>query len=146
MAHCYTGETLLVRAKEELGVKHKIEIRRAAFELDPTFPKGETIDVPLCVARKYGCSLSEALEKINTVTRMAQEAGIDMKFSTAIFNNTRDVHRLLKFAYAEYGDRLALKLNFALFAAYFIQNLVKEIYAFPILNLTANFQLADQCS
>lgn len=52
--HCYTGETLLVRAIDELGLQLRIDIRLRAFELDPSFPKGETIDVPECVARKYG--------------------------------------------------------------------------------------------
>lgn len=124
--HCYTGETMLIRATEELGVKDQIAIRLRAFELDPSFPKGKTIDVPQCVARKYGCSLGEALEKIEVAASMARAAGIDMKFSSAIFYNTRDAHRLLKFAYAEYGDKLGLKLNFALFAAYFTENLVLD--------------------
>lgn len=124
--HCYTDETLLIRALEELGVKDRIEIRLRAFELDPSFPKGKTIDVPQCVARKYGCSLPEALEKIEAASSLARDAGIDMKFRTAVFCNTRDAHRLMKFAYAEYGDELALKLNFALFAAYFIENLVLD--------------------
>lgn len=124
--HCYTGETLLIRAMEELGVRDKVKIRLRAFELDPSFPKGKTIDVPRCVAKKYGCSLPEALEKIEAASGMARTAGIDMKFSTAIFYNTRDAHRLLKSAYAEYGNELALQLNFALFAAYFTQNLVLD--------------------
>lgn len=124
--HCYTGETLLMRAMEELGVKDRIRIRLRAFELDPSFLKGKTIYVPQCVARKYGCSLPEALEKIEAASSMARAAGIDMKFSSAIFCNTRDGHRLLKYACAEYGDELALKLNFALFAAYFTQNLVLD--------------------
>lgn len=124
--HCYTGETLLIRAMEELGVKDQIAIRLRAFELDPSFPKGKTIDVPQCVVRKYGCSLAEALEKIEVAASMARATGIDMKFCSAIFYNTRDAHRLLKFAYAEYGDKLALKLNFALFAAYFTENMVLD--------------------
>lgn len=124
--HCYTGETLLIRALDELCMRERVKIRLRAFELDPAFPKGKTIDVPQCVARKYGCSLPEALEKIEAASSMAMSEGIDMRFRTAIFCNTRDAHRLLKFAYAEYGDKLALELNFALFAAYFTQNLVLD--------------------
>ena len=124
--HCYTGETLLLRALEEMGVKDLVSIRLGAFELDPSFPKNRTIDVPQCVARKYGCSIPEALEKIAAASNLARAAGIDMKFITAVFCNTRNAHRLLKFAYAKYGSETALKLNFALFAAYFTQNLVLD--------------------
>ena len=99
--HCYTGETLLVRAISVLALTEKIAIRLRAFELDPSFPKGRTIDVPQCVARKYGCSLPYALEKIEAAAGMSRAVGIDMKFRTAIFCNTRDAHRLLKFAYTE---------------------------------------------
>lgn len=125
--HCYTGETLLARAIAEMGFAGKIEIRLHSFELDPTFPRGKTIDVPHCVARKYGCSLPEALEKIEAAASMARAAGIDMKFKTAVFCNTRDAHRLMKFAYTTYGNEMALKLNFALFAAYFTQNLILDV-------------------
>lgn len=61
--HCYTGETLLLRAIDEMGMTSKINIKLRAFELDPAFPKSRTIDVPHCVAGKYGCSLPKALER-----------------------------------------------------------------------------------
>lgn len=124
--HCYTGETLLLRAIDEMGLASRIDLRLRVFELDPSFPKGKTIDVPQCVARKYGCTLPEALEKIDAAASMAKAAGIDMKFRTAVFCNTRNAHRLMKFAYAEYGNKMALDLDFALFAAYFTQNLILD--------------------
>lgn len=125
--HCYTGETLLLRAITQMGLASQIDIKLRAFELDPTFPQGKTVDVPHCVARKYGCTLPEALEKIEMTENMARAAGIDMKFKTAVFCNTRNAHRLMKFAYATYGNEMALKLNFALFAAYFTQNLILDV-------------------
>lgn len=117
--HCYTGETHLLRAIGQLGLEEKISVRLRAFELDPGFPPGKTIDVPRCVAKKYGCSLPEALEKIGAASRMARKADIDMKFASAIFCNTRTAHRVLKFAEKEFGDAKALELNFALLGAYF---------------------------
>lgn len=57
---------------------------------------------------------------------LARSAGIDMKFGMAVFCNTRNAHRLMKFAYAQYGSGVALKLNFNLFAAYFTQNLILD--------------------
>lgn len=124
--HCYTGEILLVRAIEELGFKKEITIKLRSFELDPGFPKGKTIDVPQCVAQKYHCSLPEALQKIEVAANMGRQAGIDMKFKTAVFCNTRDAHRILKMTEDKYGNDMALKLNFALFDAYFTKNIVLE--------------------
>lgn len=124
--HCYTGERLLVRAIGEMDLEDKIDIRLRAFELDPGFPKGKTIDIPQCVAKKYGCTMAEALEKIDYAASMARAAGIDMKFRTAVFSNTRDAHRLLKSVEREHGDGMALQLNFALFDAYFTRNLVLD--------------------
>lgn len=125
--HCYTGETLLFRAIRELGMENRITVNLRAFELDPTFPEGQVIDVPECVAKKYGCSLPEALQKIEYAASLGRQAGIDMKFQTAVFCNTRNAHRLLKYAEHTYGNEMALKLNFALFDAYFTKNLVLDV-------------------
>lgn len=57
---------------------------------------------------------------------MARAAGIDMKFGTAVFCNTRDAHRLMKCAYSAYVNDMALRLNLAIFAAYFTQNLILD--------------------
>lgn len=124
--HCYTGEVVLLRAIEDLGLQGRVRVKLRAFELDPAFPPGKTLDVPHCVAQKYGCSLPEALEKIEAASAMARKAGIDMKFASAVFCNTRPAHRVLKYAASEFGDATALKVNLAFLAAYFTQNLVLE--------------------
>lgn len=124
--HRYTGETLLIRAIDELDLGERVKIRLRAFELDPGFPEGRTIDVRQCVARKYGCSLPEALEKIGYAENMARAIGIDMKFATAVFCNTRNAHRALKYVELDFGDEAALKLNFAFLTAYFTSNLVLD--------------------
>ncbi|WP_165079152.1 MULTISPECIES: DsbA family protein [unclassified Desulfovibrio] len=124
--HCYTGEVVLLRAIADLGLRERVKVRLRAFELDPGFPPGKTIEVPRCVAKKYGCSVPEALEKIAAAEAMARKAGIDMKFAGAVFCNTRSSHRVLKYAASEFGDATALQVNLAFLGAYFTRNLVLE--------------------
>lgn len=124
--HCYTGEVLLLKAINELDLENKVTVRLKTFELDPTFPKGQTIGVPECVAKKYGCSMEEGLEKIEYASMLGREAGIDMRFKTTVFCNMRDAHRLLKYVEHEYGNEAALKFNFVLMDAYFTKNLILD--------------------
>lgn len=125
--HCYTGEVLLSKAIEELGLSNKVSLKLRAFELDPDFPKGKIIDIPTCVARKYGCSMAEGLKKIEYAAQLGREAGIDIRFRSAVFCNTRDAHRLLKFSQIEHGDNKAWQLNMALLHAYFTENKILDV-------------------
>lgn len=50
--------------------------------------------------------------------------GIDFRYATTQYSNTRDAHRLMKLAEAKYDRHTVEKLNEALFAAYFTENLV----------------------
>ncbi|MDE5831833.1 MAG: hypothetical protein K2H64_02415 [Desulfovibrio sp.] len=65
-----------------------------------------------------------------------------MKFRTAVFCNTRDAHRLMKFAYADYDNQIALDLNFALFAAYFTKNLILDDA--NLLKIAADIGMGEQ--
>ena len=65
----------MLKAIDELNLKNKVTVRLKAFELDPTFPKGQNIDIPSCVAKKYGCSMEEGLEKIEYASMLGREAG-----------------------------------------------------------------------
>lgn len=141
--HCYTGETLLFKAIEEFGMTEKTKVRLKSFELDPTFPKGETIDVPECVAKKYGCSMEDGLEKIEYASMLGREAGLDMRFRTAVFCNMRDAHRVLKYVEHTYGNHAALKFNFVLMDAYFTRTLILNAPTLVTLALENGFDTAQ---
>ena len=122
--YCYIGETRLRRAIAELGLTDKVEIDLRSYELDPTAPKEVTTTTPERFAMKYRLSVPEAEEKIEHISELGRELGIDFRYKTTKYSNTRDAHRLMKLAEAKYDRDTVEKLNEALFAAYFTENLV----------------------
>ncbi|MDE6007014.1 MAG: DsbA family oxidoreductase [Muribaculaceae bacterium] len=122
--YCYIGETRLQKAIEELGISEKVNIEYRAFELDPTAPKEVTGGTPERFAKKYRLSIEDATKQIEEISRLGKEAGIDFRYATTRYSNTRDAHRLMKLAEAKYDHNTVERLNKALFDAYFTKNLV----------------------
>ena len=122
--YCYIGETRLEKAIEEMGLKDTVQIDLRAFELDPTAPKEVTTTTPERFAMKYRLSLDDAKKQIEDISRQGRESGLDFRYATTLYSNTRDAHRLMKLAEAEYDRDTVARLNEALFAAYFTENLV----------------------
>lgn len=122
--YCYIGETRLEKAIEELGLKNDVLIDFRAFELDPTAPKEVTTTTPERFAMKYRLSIEGAKKQIEQISDLGKELGIDFKYMTTQYSNTRDAHRLMKLAEAKYDRETVAKLNEALFAAYFTENLI----------------------
>ena len=122
--YCYIGETRLEKAIDELGLKEDVTINYKAFELDPTASKEVVSSTPERFAKKYGLSLEGAKEQIEHISELGRELGIDFRYATTNYSNTRDAHRLMKLAEAKYDRQTVEKLNEALFKAYFVENLV----------------------
>lgn len=122
--YCYIGETRLEHAIEEMGLKNDIQIDYRAFELDPTAPKEVVTTTPERFAKKYRLSLDDARKQVDEISRLGKEVGIDFRYATTQYSNTRDAHRLMKLAEARYDRETVSRLNDALFAAYFTENLV----------------------
>lgn len=122
--YCYIGETRLESAIEELGLTGDVQIDYRAYELDPTAPKDVTTTTPERFAMKYRLSLEGAKQQIEQISSLGRELGIDFRYVTTQYSNTRDAHRLMKLAEAKYDRATVERLNKALFAAYFTENLV----------------------
>lgn len=127
--YCYIGETRLQRAIEELGLTDQVKIDFRAFELDPSAPKEVTTNTPERFAMKYRLPLEQAKEQIEHISELGRELGIDFRYATTRYSNTRDAHRLMKLAEAKYDRDTVGRLNKALFAAYFTENLVLSDHA-----------------
>lgn len=122
--YCYIGETRLENAIEELGVKDDVQIDYRAYELDPEASKEVVSSTPERFAKKYRLSLEGAKEQIEQISSLGRELGIDFKYATTQYSNTRDAHRLMKLAEAKYDRATVARLNELLFKAYFVENLV----------------------
>lgn len=122
--YCYIGEKRLQDAIDELGINDDVLIDFRAFELDPGAPKEVTTTTPERFAKKYRLSLEDAKKQIQKISDLGKELGIDFRYATTQYSNTRDAHRLMKLAEAKYDRATVGRLNEALFIAYFTENLV----------------------
>lgn len=64
------------------------------------------------------------MQQIEHISELGRELGIDFRYATTQYSSTRDAHRLMKLAEAKYDRDTIGRLNEALFAAYFTENLV----------------------
>lgn len=122
--YCYIGETRLQKAINELGLDDEVTVDFRAFELDPTAPNEVTTTTPERFAMKYRLSVDAAKQQIEQISDLGRELGIDFNYMTTQYSNTRDAHRLMKLAEDKYDRATVGRLNEALFAAYFTENLV----------------------
>ena len=120
--YCYIGEARLKKAVRELGIEEQVEIETRAFELDPTAPKEvETVTLDR-FAQKYRLSEEEAQEQIDHISQLGRDEGIDFRYATTLYTNTRDALRLTKLAQAKGDAALTRRLSDLLFDAYFTRN------------------------
>lgn len=119
--YCYIGETRMHKAIEALGEDAgNITLEMKAFELNPQAEKeytGPTIDR---FARKYGLTREQAEQRVEGISALGREEGLDFRYATARYSNTRDAHRLTKLA-QELGNDAFEELCYK---AYFTDNLV----------------------
>lgn len=121
--YCYIGEKRLERAMDELGVKDKVQIKLRAFELDPTAPKTVQSDTATRFASKYRLSIADAEARIEHISQLGREEGLDFQYAKSQYTNTFDAHRLMKFALSKNNMEIAHKTNTYLFDAYFTKSL-----------------------
>ena len=117
--YCYIGNTRLKRAIDDLNLDVEFDIR--AFELDQNAPKDVQSTTVERFAIKYGLSIEEAENHVAQISRLGHDEGIDFKYESTLYTNTRDAHRLMKLAQREYPEKVE-KLAKSLFDAYFVEN------------------------
>lgn len=120
--YCYIGETHLKKAIQNLGLSDQADIEMLAFELDPNASKtytGATVDR---FAKKYGLSIQGAQERIDGISQMGREAGLDFRYAETRYTSTFDAHRLTKLAQQK-DPALAGRLEERFYKAYFTESL-----------------------
>ena len=120
--YCYIGETHLKKAIENLNLSGQVEIEMLAFEMDPDASKSYTGTTLDRFAMKYGLSLADAQERIDGISRMGREAGLDIRYAETRYTNTFDAHRLTKLAQQK-DATLATRLEERFYKAYFTESL-----------------------
>ena len=97
---CYIGKRRLENVAAEAGVP--LEVRWHSYELDPDSPRVLPGTLTERIARKYGLTAPDAMERQITLAETAATEGIDFQWETARPGNTFDAHRLSHLA-AERG-------------------------------------------
>lgn len=118
--YCYIGNTRLKRAIKDLNLDVDFDIR--AFELDQNAPSDVQSTTVERFAVKYGLSIDDAKKQMNQISQLGADEGIDFKYETTLYTNTRDAHRLMKLAQEKHPESVE-KLATMLFDTYFVKNL-----------------------
>ena len=124
--YCYIGNTRLKRAIKNLNLEVEFDIR--AFELDQNAPKNVQSTTVERFAQKYGLSIEDAKKQVSQISSLGIEEGIDFKYESTLYTNTRDAHRLMKLAGDKYDSNVVERLSNLLFDAYFSKNLKFYFY------------------
>ena len=116
--YCYIGETRLRKAIASLGLEGEVEVEMRAFELNSDAPyevAGPTLDR---FAEKYGLSKEEAQARIEGISQMGRDEGIEFNYATTLNTNMLDAHRLTKLAHSLGNTRF----EELCYEAYFVAN------------------------
>ena len=121
--YCYIGETYLKQAIAQLSTDEPIEVEMKAFELDPSASKnytGMTVDR---FAWKYGLPKPQAAQRIEGISQIGREAGLDFHYAETRYTNTFDAHRLTKLAQSKGDADITDRIQERLYRAYFTDSL-----------------------
>ena len=99
---CYIGKRQFEQALEGFEHRDEVEVVYRAFQLDPSFPEGETEDVADMLSGKYGMPREQAVEMNRQMEQRAAGVGLEYHLEGGRVGNTADAHRLVHLA-AEHG-------------------------------------------
>ncbi len=99
---CYIGKRRFEKALEGFQHRDSVEVAYRSFQLDPTAPRGESLDAVGTLAAKHGIPEAQALAAMARVEEVARSEGLEYRLNGTRTGNTLDAHRVLQLA-AEHG-------------------------------------------
>ncbi|MCR8845602.1 DsbA family oxidoreductase [Paenibacillus sp. SC116] len=113
---CYIGKKRLETALQQFEHRDQVELTYRSFELDPHAPRDLNQRVVEMLAAKYSMSIEQASAMQNQVAAQASTVGLTFNFDKMINTNTRDAHRLTRYASDKgKGAQMTERLFFAAF-------------------------------
>ena len=94
---CYVGKARFEKALAGFDGRDEVEVAYHSFELDPSWPQGQTMPILEMLATKYQLSPAEAEAAEGQVGGLARAEGLPFR-SDRPLGNTFDVHRVLHLA------------------------------------------------
>lgn len=120
--YSYMGEKQLMDIIESEGLSDKVTLRFLSYELDPNAPAIPTNSMTQHFMDGHKYTLEETQHLMAKITEMASKVGLHYRLATTPVCSTFDAHRLMEYVQANMSQATAIKLNFALFHANFIEN------------------------
>ena len=114
---CYVGKTRFEKALAGFDGRDDVEVVYHSFELDPSWPPGQTMPTMEMLATKYNLSPADAEAAEGRVAAMAEAEGLGFK-PDRVLGNTFDLHRVLHLAHDQGFQHRLLD---AIYQAYFGQ-------------------------
>jgi predicted DsbA family dithiol-disulfide isomerase len=112
---CYVGKARFEKALAGFDGRDDVEVVYHSFELDPSFPRGQSIPTLELLATKYNLSPADAEAAEGRVAGLAEAEGLGFRADRTL-GNTFDLHRVLHLAHDQgFQNRL---LN-GIYQAYF---------------------------
>ena len=122
--YCYIARQRIESVMKELNISQEFKFQYLSFELDPSAPRERPLNIIENFAKKYQITIEEAKVRVEHISQMGREEGIDFKYSTCKGGNTLKAHRLAKYV-ANKGDYEKTKeIIRLLYDAYFTKNLL----------------------
>jgi predicted DsbA family dithiol-disulfide isomerase len=112
---CYVGKARFEKALAGFDGRDDVEVLYHSFELDPSWPSGQTMPIQEMLATKYQLSPADAEAAEGRVAALAGAEGLGFR-SDRQLGNTFDLHRVLHLAHDQGFQRRLLD---ALYQAYF---------------------------
>ena len=94
---CYVGRARFDKALAGFDGRDDVEVVYHAFELDPSWPRGQTMPTMEMLATKYQLSPADAEAAEGRVAGLARAEGLGFR-ADRVLGNTFDLHRVLRLA------------------------------------------------
>ncbi|HEY2519415.1 MAG TPA: DsbA family oxidoreductase [Streptosporangiaceae bacterium] len=94
---CYLGQARFEKALAGFDGRDEVEVAYHSFELDPSWPSGQTMPILEMLATKYHLTPAEAEAAEGQVGGLARAEGLPFRPDRPL-GNTFDVHRVLQLA------------------------------------------------
>jgi predicted DsbA family dithiol-disulfide isomerase len=97
---CYLGKHRFERALAAFEHRDDVEVVHHSFQLDPSFPRGESRPTHEILAERYGMTLEQAEATNAQMEQRAADDGLEYHLAGVRMGNTVDGHRLVHLAAA----------------------------------------------
>lgn len=113
---CFVGKKKIEKAIAELDASENVKVVWHSFQLDPSFPIGESMSTTEYLVKRKGYPADQVVVMQHQLESVGSQYGINFQFDKAKSFNTGNVHRLLQWAKKENkSDELKEQLMIAYF-------------------------------